>query len=223
MRNLSRRQLALLGVGAVAATSLLLSGVSVFRPQQVRAQTPVVQGPSTVPAPVVIDLGHVQIVAKPSLRSLAPAGALPPGATIIATSHSVSVEQADQSVAFSIVLPTWLPSPTYELTRVDVLYDSVTLDYRDTSIQGLHDIMIREQPWSNVQGQLFISGIPGEGTIDGRPAAYWTQDGTPMGPMQEASWERGDLLISFTAPAGVTPDIIRQIAESLTEQSPIPS
>jgi len=153
------------------------------------------------------------------------AGALQPSNRAIA-SRPVSFEEAAATVDFTIIQPTWLPSAGYQLWQVQLLGDQeVILYYRDTTfrpgLESPRDIAIHERRWSTIG----IRGVPAsleEGSIDGRPAAFWSltfpapalSDGTVTRLM--AAWERGDLFIEFNT-AGISKEQLAQVAASLAE------
>lgn len=177
----------------------------------------------------VIDLGHVEIVGSYT-PSFNPCEAPAAPASLTVPPSTASLDEAQHSVDFTIVEPSWLPGATYQLRRVQVSAgDRVTLDYRDTAVDptaaGVDDLIIYEQPWADVGGEFDVAAVPEKRLIDGRPAAFWIAppipcQGAPITApsFQEAAWERGDLLIEIGG-MGLTPDEITRIAESLTEPS----
>lgn len=160
-----------------------------------------------------INLGRIQAVMRSPAELVQQTGANQAKHTngdLSVETRTVSLQEAQGNARFRILQPTFLPSATLKLTRVQqIIYTSPF-----TTLALSTSLYYREAPgrWLNIaqiDPERFNLEVPpsaAQGTIAGRPAVYFMRtipaQNQPNNQLLVlvSYWEHGDVLIQLQAP-----------------------
>jgi len=159
--------------------------------------------------PTVIHLGHVDVVADPTLQP--PSAPPQPEPGTVVESRSLTLAAAQQANSLPLLQPSWLPSAGMQLSRVRQLVLrspqrslvlGTVLVYRERPDRW---VAIKQQPLSGIQKR----GLPfavDQGSVAGRPAVFFVETVPVQGQsyshltVRTALFEAGGFLIEVIGP-----------------------